>query len=247
MKRLYTFTINKEEEVEVKSAEKDSEGKDVTVIKKEKQSVPYKFFLRKPNRPMMDDAELFYAKKLSENVKAGLISRALLVKRYENDGGPLSETTQKSWDADYKSLFKVQEEIVRAEAVKPEERTEEQKKELDSLVEQRRDIQKRIQDVEMNLLSLYDQTAESIARSRLLMWWTMMLAYKEIKDGKEEPLFGDGTYESRLEKYDSAIESEDKFMNDVIGRFSIVVPFWYVGRASEQADFDKVIESTKNS
>ena len=59
--------------------------------KKVKKEVPYKFFLRRPTRTMTDEAELYYGVKLAEGIKAGLLTKALLEKRFENDGGTRSD------------------------------------------------------------------------------------------------------------------------------------------------------------
>ena len=49
MKRIYEFTVNKEEEVIEDSIEKKKDGTEVTTSKKVKKEIPHKFFLRRPN------------------------------------------------------------------------------------------------------------------------------------------------------------------------------------------------------
>ena len=59
MKRIYEFTVNKEEEVSEGTVETKKDGTEVTTAKDVKKDVPYKFFLRRPTRAMTDEAELY--------------------------------------------------------------------------------------------------------------------------------------------------------------------------------------------
>ena len=52
MKRIYEFTVNKEEVVKEESVEKKKDGTEVTTAKEVTKEVPYKFFLRRPTREM---------------------------------------------------------------------------------------------------------------------------------------------------------------------------------------------------
>ena len=97
MKRIYEFEANKEETVKEESVEKKKDGTEVTTSKDVKKEVPHKFFLRRPTRAMTDEAELYYGVKLAEGIKAGLLTRALLEKRFENDGGTRSNEENKQY------------------------------------------------------------------------------------------------------------------------------------------------------
>jgi hypothetical protein len=97
MKRIYEFTVNKEETVQEKSTKKEKDGTEVTTSKDVVKEVPHKFFLRRPTREMNDEAELYYGVKLAEGIKAGLLTRALLEKRFDNDGGVRNEDDKKKY------------------------------------------------------------------------------------------------------------------------------------------------------
>ena len=98
MKRIYEFTVNKEEEVSEDTVETKKDGTEVTTSKKVKKEVPHKFFLRRPTRTMTDEAELYYGVKLAEGIKAGLLTKALLEKRFENDGGTRSDDENEQYE-----------------------------------------------------------------------------------------------------------------------------------------------------
>ena len=76
MKRIYEFTVNKEETVKEETVENKKDGTEVTTSKDVKKEIPHKFFMRRPTRAMTDEAELYYGVKLAEGIKAGLLTRA---------------------------------------------------------------------------------------------------------------------------------------------------------------------------
>jgi hypothetical protein len=106
MKRIYEFTVNKEEEVKEESVEKKKGRYRSHYIQGRKKEVPHKFFLRRPTRAMTDEAELYYGVRLAEGIKAGLLTRALLEKRFENDGGTRSDDENKQYQENSNKITK---------------------------------------------------------------------------------------------------------------------------------------------
>jgi hypothetical protein len=91
MKKLYEFKLAKRETVTEKETKTNENGEKVTIEKEVEKPVDHHFFIKKPTRSLYDEAELFYGVELSRGIKAGLLTKALLAKRYENDGGSLSD------------------------------------------------------------------------------------------------------------------------------------------------------------
>jgi len=112
MKKLYTFKEVKKEKVLTKKSTENEKGEKVTVEKEEEREVSHEFFMRKPNRRLYDDADLYYAVKLSEGIKAGLLTKALLEKRYDNDGGVLSNTEIENYGQMYVDFYNKQQAFV---------------------------------------------------------------------------------------------------------------------------------------
>lgn len=235
MKRLYAFTLPKEVTVEETTSNEDG-SKTITPVKK---VVQQKFFLRKPGRNLSDDAELFYAITLSDAIRRGCMTHAQLSKRYANDHGTLSDDEKKEYADLYVKLFEKQQEFQSVSLKKDADRTPEEKEVYKTLVREIADITEKIQHLEVSQISLFDQTAENIARNKTIRWWTLILAYTE-DDGKEAELFGAGTHEERLKAFDEMSERSDAFLENVIKHFLYYVSFWYVGRASVPEDFEKL-------
>lgn len=246
MKKLYPFSLFKEETVEKEHIIKDPEtGEDLKTTKKVKESIEKRFFLSKPTRQLFEDAEIFNGKKYHEAIKAGFLPLALLQKRINQDGGILSDNQQAEYDNLLKELFEKKKEIP-AENVENTENLEdikdkkENKEKLDKLKTKLREIQE-LQN------SIYDRTAEFYARNKTAFWWALNLAYYVDKDNKEIPYFGTGNYDKKLEKYDELEENSDAFDRKVMTEFVYYTTLWFVSGANSEDDMKKVIEMAKEN
>jgi len=240
-KWLYEFFVKKTVEKKETEKSKNDEGEEVetTKIVKEESDIP--LMLKKPNRKLYEEADLFYGIKLSEGIKAGLLTKSLLAKRYSNDGGFLSESEKEKYAGLYLVLFELETELQRLQVNLDElpagERKEKIKEVTVKMLETRRDLQ----EFELAQQSLFDQTAEVRAKNQTVMWWLLNLSLH--KRGEEiEPVFGEGDYDDRIAKYDEYEEEDDPFWNEAIKKFAYFVSFWESGQASNWEDFDNIAE-----
>ena len=167
MKRIYEFTVNKEEEVSEDTVKTQKDGTEVTTSKKIKKEVPYKFFLRRPTREMTDEAELYYGVKLAEGIKAGLLTRAMLEKRFENDGGTRSDDENEQYKGIINKLQNFHKEQSKILEIDEKKRTPAQKKKLKELDAEIKPSRRALRDLQMDEDSLYEETAESRARNKV--------------------------------------------------------------------------------
>lgn len=239
-KKIYEFTVKKEEEVD-KTETKVEDGKEISITSKVKENISRKFFIKKPTRSLFEEAELFYAVKLSEGIKAGLLTRSLLAKRYANDGGALSDIEKEKYAEYYVRLFDKQNQFQKLSIKDKTERSKEEQEEFEKLTTEIITIRNEIQDFEIAQASLFDQTAENRARNKTILWWILHLSYLVDKEGKEACLFGDSSFEERLAIYDGFEESKDEWLKTVVKKFAFYVSFWYMGRASTQEEFEKLL------
>ena len=239
-KKIYEFIVKKEEEVD-KIESKMEDGKEIKITSKVKEAVQRNFFIRKPTRGLFEEAELFYAVKLSEGIKAGLLTRSLLSKRYSNDGGALSDKDKEKYADFYIKLFEKQNEFQKLSIKDKNERTPEEQETFEKLTAEIINLRTEIQDFEISQASLFDQTAENRARNKTILWWILHLSYMFDKDGKEVSIFGDGSYDERLSIYDGIEDNADEWLKTVVKKFAFYVSFWYMGRASTQEEFEKLV------
>ena len=246
MKKLYKFQMTQEIEGEEVVVSKDDDGNEVRTTKPTKTNRERNFFIRKPTRKMYDEAELYYGVKLSEGIKAGMMTRALLAKRFDNDGGVLSDEDKTRYSALYFTLFELQNEYQRISLIDKAKRTDVEEEKYKEVIKALIETRERIQDFETAQASIFDQTAENRARNKTIMWWTLMLAYEGVlaKEDRIEdfPFFGAGDIESKLDKYDDIEENEDRdeFLAEAMRKFAYFVSFWYVGKAATEEEFEQL-------
>ena len=241
MKRIYEFTVNKEETVKEESVEKKKDGTEVTTAKDVKKEVPNKFFLRRPTRAMTDEAELYYGVTLAEGIKAGLLTRALLEKRFENDGGTRSDDEKKEYDKIIEKLQGFHKEQSKILDVDEKKRNPAQKKRLKELEKEVKPTRRALRDLQMAEDSLYEETAESRARNKVILWWMLHLAH--IEEGeKEREFFGEGELDKKFVRYDEIDEGDDYFEVLVARKFAYYVSFWFGGRPNSKKEFQEMID-----
>ena len=241
MKRLHTFSLVQEVVERIQETSTNEKGEEVTTTKTERIKKDRPFFLRKPYRKMFDEADLFYGVMISQGIQAGLLTRALLAKRYDNDGGVLNEKEKNQYSKLYLQLFEYQNEFQRVQMEKDEEEDKEKKKKLEEKAEdvivKLVSVREKLQDYESAQQVVFEQTAENKARDKCILWWTLMLAYGEADDGSIYPIFGRGSFEDRLANYDEMEQQDDDFDGEMMRKFAYYTSFWYMGKAIEEGDF----------
>jgi len=200
------------------------------------------FAIAKPNSKLKELAEVFHAKIQSSLVADGVLTRQMLQKRLINDGGVLSEKEALETAELYQSFRDVQSEFRTLITITEKDRTEEQKTKIGDLLSVMAEKSALIQSFELSQIALFDKTAEVMARNRLIFWWILNLAYEKNAKGEYKPIFGEGNYETKRDKYDDV--SEDNFLSSVISDyFAEYVTLWFIGRAVTKEDFQSVYDS----
>ena len=246
-KSLYTFEVLVPTEVSVTTKSKNEQGEDVEVTTKQKKEVSRRVALKKPTRSLIDEAELYFNVVVGEGINAGMMSRALLAKRFNNDGGVLSNPEKEAYSNAYRDLEKKQNEYQRLSLKEESLRSETEKERFSNLVKDIAILRRTLQEWEVEQLSLYDITAESRARTKTILWWVLHLTHIENPTQEDDwiPLFrGEvGDIKAKMARYDeieegdNLTESDREFYFKAIRRSAAATAFWYYGRAARQEDF----------
>lgn len=241
MKTLYEFKANREKEIEQTETSLNEKNEEIKTVRKVKTFVPTRVALKKPSRLTFDEAELFYGVKLSEGIKAGLLTKALLAKRFNNDGGVLSEVEQLEYSQLYVDLFQLQTDFQKLSLKDKDIRSQEEQEKYQETIKKITYTRERIQNFEIAQAGLFDQTAENRARNKTIIWWMLHLSYIENEKGELESFFSEGDFLEKLKRYDFLEEEGDEFERSLIQKLIYLVSFWYMGRASSQGEFEKLL------
>jgi hypothetical protein len=244
-KELYSFTIEEEKEHEKTSKRKNKKtGEETTVTKKVKQKVPIQISIKRPSRRELEEAELEYSVEMSRCVKKGILTKAMLYKKYSDTGGVWTEDEAKDYGVLYKETFEIQNKYVRLETI--EKKTDAQLKELDQLKTDLAEIRRKLVDAETSMESLFNHTADNKAQNRLLLWYTLMLTnIKADADGEFAPYFQGKDFDEKIEDYYKKEDEASAFYSDVVKKVTTVLAFWFFNQASSPDEFNKLIEDVE--
>jgi hypothetical protein len=245
-KELYSFTVDKEVEKEVSTTKKNKQGEEVTVTKKVKEKVPLTIKIKRPSRRELEDAELEFSVEMSKCVKKGILTKAMLAKKYSDSGGLMSEDDAKSLVDSYKNIFDLQNEFSRMEII--QNKSEKQLARVNEITTELVEIRRKIVEFESNYQSLFDHTADVKAQNRLILWYVIMLTHiQEDEDGKTSPYFGGGDFDDRLEEYYRKEEGEDSLYFLIAKKAATIIAFWFFNQATDAKSFDNLMEKLENN
>ena len=246
-KELYSFVVDKEVEKEEVTIKVDKKTKEETTVKKKVTAkVPVTIKLKKPSRRELEEAELEFSVEMSRCVKKGILTKAMLAKKYSDTGGLMSEDDAASLVDSYKKVFDLQNEFSRLEIVQT--KTEKQTARVDEITKELAETRRRIVEFESNYQSLFDHTADVKAQNRLILWYVIMLTYIQ-EEGEEnpQPYFGKGDFEERLEEYYKKEESDDSLYFLIAKKAATILAFWFFNQASDKESFDGLMTKLENN
>lgn len=239
MKNIYEFTINKSEKKKIEVERKNKKTGEVeTVIQNKTVKTPVKFVVKKPTRRLADEAEVFYSVELSKAIKMGIVTKAMLIKKYADNGGALSEEESKDLLKSLKKLNDLENEyklVVTTKDKKKEERQKELELEISTL---RRDMI----NLESSIQSVYQHTADAKAERETLLWYVINLSKVEGEDGELKDWFNGFDYEEKLEDFYTKYELEEGFDFEVVAKLSKIIGYWFYAQDSSKENIDKFVD-----
>jgi len=244
-KTLYQFTLDKEYEKTVESTRKNKKTGEETITKRKKKvKEPIEVQIKRPNRRELEEAELEYSVEMSRCIKKGILTKAMLGKKYSDTGGLFSEEDSSDYAKLYKGALDLQNEYMRLDTV--DKRTEKQEARFEKVKEETAANRTKIIEFESNFQSLFDHTADVKAQNRVLLWYCLHLTYvyDEEKDKFVQYFEGDD-FEEKINNYYDLEESDDEFYLKLIKKVSTTLAFWFFNQASTQEEFQELIEKTE--
>jgi len=220
-KWLYNFDVEKTQKVKETIAEKDATGNDIEVTREVEKKIPNKFHILNPTRKIQDDASIFYSVKVSEGIKLGLVTKSYLMRKFQQEGILPNAEDKKVHAENYSKAIKLEVDM---ETIKQNVSLSDAEKELQisPLKSEYQELRTKIFDYENLNSSLFDNTAEKRASDLLNLWFVLHLLYAE-KDGSQSCLFGDGSFDQKLDRLNAIEDSGDEFLASVLEKGAFLI------------------------
>ena len=208
-RELYQFVVNIIKEVEEENVRVEGD-KTITEKVKVPRNVTVQFALKKPSRMERDEADIYRSVQETKYLDAGVLPQALLLKRYANAGGILSNEQRDYFNKTQRDFSLAETELRRLQINDPTN-----KEAIDEAALKFVTLRQEILDFQQEQSTFFSNTAESKARQKLIEWAVMYLTYYRPLDEKGEPgewtpFFRGEDLDSKLDSYDEIIEKQDE-------------------------------------
>ena len=244
MKEIYSFTVELEKEVE-KAVEKTiidketGEEKKVAVNEKIKENDPVRIILKEPNRRQIEEADMEYSIEMSQCVKRGILTKAMLAKKYSDAGGLMAERDPQRLSTAYADLSKLQTDYTRL-VTKTGEKNSQDEEKANKIIGEMGELRRQIVDMETDYASLFNHTADTKAQNRVILWYVLNLTY--VAHGEEDPelFFVGKTFEEKEQKYYELDESNDELYGLIQGKLATFISYWYFTAGVTREDLEQL-------
>tara|TARA_Y100000361_G_scaffold65879_1_gene57869 strand:- start:34426 stop:35271 length:846 start_codon:yes stop_codon:yes gene_type:complete len=243
--------VEVEKDVEVqKTRKKDGKTEKYTVTEKqtvkekqivkekriEKETTNHEFVLSQPTRRQMEEADMEYSIEMSRCVKQGVLTKAMLLNKYSDSGGIMSEAEAKALADMYGRLSELQTEFTSWKISDKQKFSDKQKEVVDEMANLRRDIAK----TETNFSALLNHTADNKAQAKVISWYLLFLTKLVNEKGDLEDYFRGETFDEKLESLYIMEESEDDLLALVYDKLTAFTSFWYFSVSATKEDFENL-------
>lgn len=237
---IYKFSLEKKEKQKTEVVRKNKEtGEEETVIQNKTVKVPVDFVIKKPSRRLIDEAETQYAAELSKNVRQGIVTRAMLAKKYSDVGGAMTDEDAKTMVRQIQRSNEISNEIQLLSA------TNGDKAKIKELEAELITIRQELAEVEVAMQGVYEHTADARAERAMLLWYTIQLS-KKIVDEKEETFFRGLLYEDQLEDLYLKDEEGDEIEQEALKKFMTVVSYWFYNNDIDEKAIEEFLKKQED-
>jgi len=245
MKSIYSFKVNLVKEVEEKTKEKrknkeTGKQEEVEVSKKVKKKIPHEIILKRPGRRQLEEADMEYSIEISRCVKKGILTKAMLAKKYSDTGGIRTEKDAQRLVDLYTDLSELELEMSKRGATPNAKKEDPKAKGLGGKIAMTR---REIVNLESAYQSLFNHTADIKAQNRVILWYIVHLAHVAPVEGEGDPtmLFEGKDFEEKVDSYYDKDENEDKLFGLIHSKLAAIVSYWYFSETPTKEEFDNII------
>jgi hypothetical protein len=250
MKEIYSFEVELEKEVEKKTEkviiDKDTKKeKKVSVNEKVIEKEPVRIILKEPNRRQIEEADMEYSIEMSQCVKRGILTKAMLAKKYSDSGGLLAEEDAKLLTSKYADLSKLQTDFTRLNTKTTKKKPKEDETKEAEIIGKIAEVRREIVNMETAYASLFNHTADTKAQNRVILWYVLYLTYTMRGEEDPEEFFPGETFEEKEQAYYDLDEANDELYGLIQGKIATFISYWYFTAGVTKEDLtqlDKDIE-----
>ena len=248
-KTLFSFNVYKTCEVQESKTEmvKNEAGVETArnyteMVKKE---VPIEIIINSATRRQKQDADMAFSVEMSKWIKAGVLTKAMLLNKYSDTGGLISDKEAATMVTIAEEIRDIQAKSITHNLVPESERNEEHKKKADELTAKLVAARRQLIDRETSYITLFNHTADVKAQNHAILWYILHLTH--IKDNSEKnpeikPFFPGKTMIDKEQVLYTLEEENDPIYEKAFSKIMSIVSYWFFTSNTDQEEFKKIVE-----
>lgn len=244
---LFKFTVYRKAEVEEQKTEtfKNDAGVETvrTYTDKVIKDVPVEIAIAKPTRRQRQDSQMEFSVEFSNCIKKGVLTKAMLMNRYSDTGGIISQAESKVMFDLTEEIKTAQGELLKLGVVPEAERTPEHAAKVSEVNATIFRLRKQLIEKETAYIGLFEHTADVKAQNHTVLWWILNLT--QIKDSPKSefrPMFPGKTTEEREEVLYKLEDSAAEIFNLSFKKVMNVISYWYFTGVTETEEYERIIK-----
>jgi len=250
-KEIYSFSTEVQQTKEVSETKTEfnketGEPEKVTVSKTVEAPVRYRIVLKQPTRRQMEEADMEYSIEMSRCIKKGILTKAMLSKKYSDLGGMMTEDDALELNKHYARVGELQTEYQRLQS--KEKKTSQDLSTIRQVLIDLTETRTSIVNLETAYSALFNHTADTKAQNKAIMWYVVNLTYfkEEESEGELLPLFEGVSADEKLEQYYVFDEQgKSEIFNNIKNKLTTFVSYWFFSSSTDKEDFDNLNEDVE--
>ena len=247
-KSLYSFNIYKTAEVEEDKQETvtNDQGEQVTRTYKEKvkKQIPVEINILLPNRKQMQEADMEFSIEMSRCIRNGILTKAMLLNKYADTGGLISDTDAKIMVSAASEIGELQSRLTILNLKPESERDEDYKQKIEKVTSEILQRRKTLIEKETSYMTLFNHTADIKAQNRAILWYILNLTqFKDNskKNSEFEWLFPGKTFEQKEAVMFEYEENKNEIYEKCYSKLASLISYWFFTSNTEKEEFDRII------
>jgi len=182
-----------------------------------------------------------YSIEISRCIKKGILTKAMLAKKYSDTGGILTEKDALRLVDLYSDLSELELEMSKRGASPHAKKEDPKEKKLGGKIAMAR---REIVNLESAYQSLFNHTADIKAQNRVILWYILHLAHLNTneKEDTNTPLFEGKSFENKIDDYYKKDEDDNELFRLIQSKLAAIISYWYFSEKPTQEDFDNIID-----
>lgn len=250
-KEIYSFSTEVKQTKEISETKTEvnketGKSEKVTVSKTVEVPTRYRIIIKQPNRRQMEEADMEYSIEMSRCIKKGILTKAMLSKKYSDLGGMMTEDDALELNKHYARVGELQTEYQRLQS--KENKSADDLSLIRQVLVDLTETRTSIVNLETAYSSLFNHTADTKAQNKVIMWYVVNLTYFKEEESEEAPkaLFEGVSADEKLEQYYVFDEQgKSEIFNNIKNKLTTFVSYWFFSSSTDKAEFDNLNEDVE--